>query len=134
MTEMNKARVPGRGAVVAGWVLMCLPAALMVLSGVMKLVQPPEVMEGMSKLGWTSGRVTVLGVVELACAVLLLVPRTAGLGAILVTGYLGGATATHAQAGEVQFVVPVLLGMMAWLGLYLRDPRVRALVPLRSVG
>lgn len=119
------------GMTIAGWVLTCLPAAIMLMSAIGKFVQPPQIMEGMAAYGWTPQRVTVLGVVELACVVLLLVPRTAVLGAILTTGYLGGAVATHAQAGEAQFVAPVVFGVVAWLGLYLRDARLRALIPLR---
>jgi len=72
-----------------------------------------------------------LGIVEASCAILYLIPRTAVLGAILVTGYLGGAVATHARVGDPAFITPALLGVIAWLGLFLRDRRVRALIPLR---
>ena len=126
----------GRGGgrmAIAGWVLTVVPAGFMLMSSSGKFLQPPPVVEGLSKFGWTSERLTALGVVEVACVVLLLIPRTAVLGAILVTGYLGGATATHAQAGEALLVAPVLFGVIIWLGLYLRDARVRALVPLRRV-
>ena len=71
-----------------------------------------------------------LGILEVACTVIYLIPRTAVLGAILLTGYLGGATATHVRIGEPWFM-PVLLGVVVWLGIYLRDPRLRALIPLR---
>lgn len=119
-------------AMVAGWVLTGLPAALMFMSGVAKFVQPPGMMEQMAPHGWTPGRMTALGAVEIACVVLLLMPWTAVLGAILTTGYLGGAVATHAQVGEIEFVAPVVFGVLVWLGLYLRDRRVRALAPLRG--
>jgi hypothetical protein len=71
-------------------------------------------------------------VVELASAVLFAIPRTAFLGAILVTGYLGGAIATHARIGDPAFVGPLLLGILAWTGLYLRDDRLRQLLPVRQ--
>ena len=75
-----------------------------------------------------------LGIVELVCTIIYLVPRTAILGAILLTGYLGGATATHVRAGDpaAQFLTPVVFGALLWLGLYLRCARLRALIPFRS--
>jgi hypothetical protein len=70
-------------------------------------------------------------IVELACAIIYTIPRTAALGAILMTGYLGGATATHARIGE-PFYLPIVVGIVVWIGLYLRDERLHALVPLRD--
>src|SRR5262245_52851196 len=118
----------------AGWVLSVLPALLLLMSGVMKLVKPTAVIEGFVKLGYPESTATGIGIVELACTVLYLVPRTSVLGAILLTGYLGGATATHVRIGEtVQALTgPVLMGVFVWGGLYLRDARLRALIPLRS--
>ena len=80
------------------------------------------------------GRRLPLGIVLLSCTVLYLVPRTAVLGAILLTGYLGGAVATHVRVGEGLFPVlfPVIMGLLVWGGLWLRDERVRALAPLRT--
>jgi hypothetical protein len=72
-----------------------------------------------------------IGVTEIACALLLAIPRTSVLGAVLVTGYLGGAVATHVRAMQPAFIAPAILGALAWLGLYLRDPRLRALLPLK---
>ena len=69
--------------------------------------------------------------VELACAIIYAIPRTAVLGAILMTGYLGGATATHLRVGE-PFYLPIVVGIVVWIGLYLRDERLHALVPLRD--
>lgn len=74
---------------------------------------------------------TVLGIVELACVVIYLIPQTAVLGAILLTAYLGGATATHVRISDA-FFIPIIVGMLIWLGLYLRDGRIRELLPLRS--
>jgi hypothetical protein len=73
-----------------------------------------------------------LGITEVACTIIYLIPRTAVLGAILLTGYFGGATATHVRVGDPSFVGPVVLGVLVWLGLFLRDDRLRALIPLRS--
>ena len=74
----------------------------------------------------------MLGIVEVGCTLVYLIPRTAVLGAILLTGYLGGAVATHARLLEVQFLAPMVLGVLVWGGLYLRDARVRALIPFRK--
>jgi len=72
-----------------------------------------------------------LGIVEIACTIIYLIPQTSVLGAILLTGYLGGATATHARVGE-PFIFPVLLGVLVWLGIYLRCGRLRAILPIRT--
>ena len=74
---------------------------------------------------------TGLGILELACMIIFLIPRTAVLGAILLTAYLGGATATHVRIGD-PFIFPVVTGMFIWLAMFLRDARIRALIPLRS--
>jgi hypothetical protein len=115
-----------------GRVISAVPVLMLTMSSIMKLVQPPFVMEGMSKAGYTPSGVLQLGIVELACTALYVLPQTAVLGAILLTGYLGGATATHVVAGESWFG-PVGMGVLVWLGLYLRDPRLRVLTPLRTL-
>jgi hypothetical protein len=95
----------------------------------MKLMHPPSLDEGFKHLGWPVTAALGLGVVELLSVVCYLIPRTAVLGAVLLTGYLGGAIATHARLGE-PFVAPIILGVVVWAGLWLRDPRLRALLPL----
>jgi uncharacterized protein YndB with AHSA1/START domain len=115
----------------AGRVVSALPVLMLVMSGVMKLVKPAPVVEGFAHLGYPEGLALGLGILELACTVVYVIPRTSVLGAVLLTGYLGGATATHVRVGEPSFA-PVLLGVLVWGGLYLRDRRVRALLPLRS--
>lgn len=114
-----------------GWVLSVVPALMLLVSAAFKLLKPPEVIEGFTKLGYDSGLALPLGIVELTCTVLYLIPQTAVLGAVLLTGYMGGAIATHVRLGE-PFFVQVLLGVALWLGLYLRDRRLRALLPFRS--
>jgi len=115
----------------AGRILSALPVLMLLLSGIMKLVKPAPVLEGFTKLGYSVGVISPIGLVELACTALYLVPRTSILGAILLTGYLGGATATHVRVGE-PFFGAVLLGVLVWGGLFLRDPRLRELLPLRK--
>lgn len=114
----------------AGWLLTVLPAGLLILSAMGKIATAKPVVEVFSKLGWPEGLVRPIGIVELCCAVVLLVPRTMVLGAILVTGYMGGAIATHVRLGE-PFVLQALVGVAAWAGVYFRDRRVRELVPVR---
>jgi hypothetical protein len=82
-------------------------------------------------LGYPESLARPLGIVELACTIIYLVPQTAVLGAILLTGYMGGAIATHVRVGDPYFV-QIGMGVMLWLGLYLRDARLRALLPLRG--
>lgn len=117
----------------AGNVVSALPVLMLVMSGVMKILQPPDVVKGFASLGWPVNLAIVLAVVELGCTILFVIPQTAVLGAILLTGYLGGATATHVRIGE-PFYVPIILGVLIWLGLFLRDGRLRALIPIRSLG
>jgi len=114
----------------AGRILSALPVLFLLLDGVMKVVKPAFVVEATVQLGYPESVIVALGVVLVACTILYLIPRTAVLGAILLTGYLGGAVATHVRVGGPLFsiLMPVILGAMLWGGLYLRDERVRSLV------
>jgi hypothetical protein len=114
-----------------GRVISAIPILTMgVLGVVVFFAAPGKVVEGVTKYGYPAGVARPILVVEIVCAILYLIPQTAVLGAILLTGYLGGAVSTHVRAGE-PFWFPVLFGVLVWLGLYLRDARVRGLVPLR---
>jgi len=96
----------------------------------MKLMKPPAVEEGFVHLGYPMSLALGLGILEIACAVIYVIPRTSILGAILLTAYLGGATATQVRVGDA-FLGPVIAGVLVWGGLFLRDQRLRALIPLR---
>lgn len=128
---------PRRGAMFwGGWVLSVLPALMLLLDAVMKLAKPAMVVEGTAKIGWPQSAIVPLGVVLLISAVLYLIPNTAVLGAILLTGYLGGAVGAHVRVEDALFshtLFPVYFGVVLWLGLWMRDARVRALAPLRTV-
>jgi hypothetical protein len=113
-----------------GYILSALPVLLLLFSAVLKLMKPAPVVQGFAQFGFPESLIFKLGILELACTVVYLIPRTSILGAILITGYLGGATATNVRVGE-PFLGPVIAGVLVWAGLYLRDPRVRALIPLR---
>jgi len=111
-----------------------LPALFLLVDGVMKLIKPAVVVETTMKLGYAESTILPLGLLLIACTIVYLIPRTAVLGAILLTGYLGGAVATHVRVAEGSFpiVFPVIFGTLIWLGLYLRDTRLQALLPLRQ--
>jgi uncharacterized membrane protein YphA (DoxX/SURF4 family) len=124
-------RPPSKAMLWAGYIVSVLPALALIMSGAMKFTNSPQLIEGFKSLGWPDRLAIALGILELTCTVLYLIPQTSVLGAILLTGYLGGAIATHVRIGEL-FIVQALLGVAVWLGLYLRDPRLRALIPFRT--
>ena len=118
-----------KGTLWAGRIISGLPALFLLLDGAMKLFKPAFVVEATVKLGYPENVIIPIGVVLIVCTILYLIPKTSVLGAILLTGYLGGAVATHVRTGESLFsiVFPVIFGVLLWLGLYLRDARLRAL-------
>jgi hypothetical protein len=111
-----------------GWILTGLSGLFLLFDGGAKLAKVPAVMEGSAALGYPASSVFGIGVVLLACTLLYLLPRTAVVGAVLLTGYLGGAIATHVRVSNPLFthtLFPIYVAMMIWGGLYLRDRRVR---------
>jgi len=114
-----------------GRVISAIPVLLMVFSAVMKLIKAAPVVQGMPRYGYPESQIVTIGVLELLSCVVYLIPSTAVLGAILMTGYLGGATATNFRVGDPSYILTVLLGVFVWGGLFLRDERVRALIPFR---
>ena len=118
----------------AGGILSGLPVLFLLLDGVMKLLKPVPVVEATVRLGYPESVILGLGILLLICTVMYVIPRTSILGAILLTGYLGGAVATHVRVGDGLFPIffPVILGALVWLGLFLRDDRLRTLLPLQS--
>jgi len=114
--------------------MSAVPALLLLLDGVMKLMKPAFVVEATVELGYAERVIRGLGIVLLICTVIYLIRGTAVLGAILLTGYLGGAVAAHVRADDPLFAIifPVILGAMLWSGIYLRDKQLRALVPWRG--
>lgn len=116
-----------------GRAISVLPALMLLFSAYTKLVRHPMLVEGFPKLGWPLEYAFAVGIAELVCTILYLIPQTAVLGAILLTGYLGGAIATHARLGE-DFTGPVIFGVLIWLGVFLRDRRLRSILPWRSLN
>jgi hypothetical protein len=134
MRANNPSPPVSSAALWTGRVLSALPALFLLFDAAIKLVKPAFVVEATVQLGYPEGVIVPLGVVLLASTALYLVPPTAVLGAILPTGYLGGAVATHVRAGHGPFEIlfPALFGTLLWTGLALRDRRLRALVPWRT--
>jgi fucose permease len=113
-----------------GRIISALIVLFLLFGGVMNLTKSAQVIDAMKHFEYPEGLSLGLGITMIACAIIYAIPQTAVLGAILLTGYLGGATATHLRVGE-PFFFPVLFGMLVWLGPFLRDARLRALLPLR---
>lgn len=132
MTQPLAVESPSTGRLWAGRIVSALPVLMLLASAGMKLSHRPEMVQNfVNKLGFPEGTLTPIAVLELLCVALYVVPWTRVLGAVLLTGYLGGAVVAHVRIGE-PFFLPVLLGAALWLGLYLRDPRLRAFLPSRS--
>lgn len=119
----------------AGYGLTGLVTLFLVMDTVMKLLQLDMVKSTMVELGWPADMALPLGIIMTVCTVLYVVPQTAVLGAVLLTAYLGGAVATHVRIGSPLFshvLFGVYIGVMMWGGVWLREPRLRAMFPLRS--
>lgn len=134
MATIEQTGPVSKGRVWAGRIVSILPALFLIVDAVMKFIKPAPVVDGTVKLGYSESVILPLGIVLLVCTVLYLIPKTAVLGAILLTGYLGGAVATHVrvQEGLFSIIFPVVFGALLWLGLWLRDPLLSKLVPLRQ--
>jgi len=117
-----------------GRIISALVVLFLLLDAVVKVLKLAPAVEAGTRLGYSESAVFGIGILLLVCTALYVIPRTAILGAILLTGYLGGATATHVRVGADLFPIlfPIILGAFVWLGIYLRDERLRALFPLRS--
>ncbi|MDB5309473.1 MAG: hypothetical protein JWO38_3675 [Gemmataceae bacterium] len=120
----------------AGRGISALCVLFLVFDGVAKLFMPPPVVEACAKLGIPEHIVPDIGVLLLACTVVYALPPTSVLGAILLTGYLGGAVATHVRVEDSAFPVAfgAIFGVLVWVGLFLREPRLRVLIPFRRAA
>ena len=121
-----------KSALWTGRVVSVLPVLMILFGSVMKLMKTAAVIEGFVRAGAPERLIIPVGAIELGCVIVYVIPRTAMLGAILMTGLLGGATITELRIGDRTWPLPVFLGMLAWGGLYLRDVRLRELIPFRK--
>jgi hypothetical protein len=131
MQSVTQAAPASKKMLWAGRIISALPVLLMVFAGAFGVLRPAVVVPGFAHFGYPERLLVPICIVEIACAIVYAIPRTSVLGAILLTGYLGGATATHVRIGE-PFYLPMIVGVLVWGGLFLRDDRLRALIPLRS--
>ena len=123
-----------RRQVIAGYVLTALAALFLTFDTVIKILQLAPAMEGTLALGYPASSILPIGLIELAALVLYLLPRTSVLGAVLLTGHLGGAIATHVRIGSPLLshtLFPIYVALLIWGGLYPREPRLRNLIPFR---
>jgi hypothetical protein len=120
-----------RKTVWVGWGISILALLPFALSFAMKLIGGPEVLKGIAHLGFPESLIKPLAILEALCVAIYLIPATSVLGAILMTGYIGGAICTHLRVGD-PFYIQIALGILIWLGLYLREDRLKALIPLRK--
>jgi hypothetical protein len=131
MTQTSTA--PNAGSKAMYWTgvgISSLVGLAMLGGGVAKVAMAPNE-QMMTDIGWATSKLPALAILEIACAILYIIPRTSVLGAILLTGYMGGAIATHVRVNDL-FVLQAAIGVLVWLGLYLRDARLRQLIPLRA--
>jgi DoxX-like family len=132
MPEPVRGATTSKTSVWAGRIITTLVVLLLVFDGAIKALKLPAAVDGAVQSGYPAGTVLPIGIVLLACVVIYVTPRTSILGAILLTGYLGGATATMVRLSNTLFPIPVVLGMLVWAGLFFRDERLRALIPVRK--
>ena len=121
-----------KGALWTGRVMSALPVFFVLMGSVMKLMRLPAVHEGFARAGLSDGLIVPVGLIELVCVITYAIPATAVLGAILMTGLLGAACLSSLRIADPTYPLPVILGMLAWGGLFMRDLRVRALIPFRK--
>ena len=115
-----------------GRVVSALPVLVVLMSARMKLTSDPWYVQEWGRLGWQASALPLIASLQLIAIALYVIPRTAVLGAVLLTGYLGGAIASYVRIGEfIPPLVPLTTAMLAWLGLFLRDARIRQLLPIR---
>lgn len=133
----SPARSTSNKEIWTGRVLSGIAVLFLLMDATMKVMQVPAAIEGTKKVGYPAGVIFWLGIVQLVCLALYLIPRTSVLGAIFWTGYLGGAVATHVRIGDPLFshiLFPTYVATLLWLGLWLRDRRLRELVPFVRGG
>lgn len=129
---MNADNAPSKTVRWLSYVLSVLPSLALLFSATAKLIKPAGIEQSLEPIGWKVDQLTGLGILEAAVVIVYLIPRTSVLGAILITGYLGGAIATHIRVGDHMIIPHIVLGAMVWLGLWLRDPRLKSVLPLRG--
>ena len=132
MQEPTLGAPSSKASIWAGRIITTLVVLLLVFDGAIKALKLPGAVDGAVQAGYPAGQVMPIGLVLLACVAIYVIPRTSILGAILLTGYLGGATATMVRMSNRLFALPVVFGVLVWAGLFFRDACLRALIPMRK--
>lgn len=132
METLTQPSTPSKGVLWTGRVISALVALFLLWDGVSKVFRAQYSVEGTVQMGYPESTVVGIGLALVVCTVLYLIPRTSILGAILLTGYLGGAIASHVRLEDPWLLFAVCLGVLVWAGLHLRDYKLRALIPLRK--
>ena len=132
--QVNTLARPGKAQLVTGRILSGLAILMFLMDGIMKLFKPAPVIQGTLQLGYHESQIVGIGILLLVCTILYIIPRTAVLGAILLTGYLGGAVASQVRVLSPAFSIsfPLIVATITWAGIYLRETRLQQLVPFRS--
>lgn len=137
MPASTDTTAPSKSRLLTGRVLSTLTVLFLIMDIVFKFIRPvpPQVLQSMNQLGFQTSLLSVIGILLLVCTVLYVIPATSVLGAVLLTGYLGGAVSVHVRVGNPLFgyiLFPVYVGVLMWAGLCLRESRLLALLPLRK--
>ena len=120
-----------RTMLITGWIFTAIPGLFLLMDGMGKLVKPEPVIKSTIELGYPESMISILGIISIACTLLYLLPRFSFIGAVLLTGYLGGAVATHLRLGNPLFshiLFPVYLGIFIWAGLYFRNQHLKTIL------
>jgi hypothetical protein len=128
----TQAPATGRGMRLAGRIISGFVSLFLLMDGVLRTAGFAPYVEGLVTFGYPGHLAPAIGIALVAATLLYAIPRTAVLGAIVLTGYLGGAVASHVRMEDRFFVTGIVFGVLVWAGLYLREPRLRALLPLRG--
>ena len=133
-SSLSEARVQSKATLWTGRAITAIVALFLGFDGVTKVIRDPHVLSAMADLAFPERAIVAIGAVILLCTLLFLIPSTSVLGALLLTAHLGGAVAIQVRADHPVFecVFPIIFGALMWLGIYLRDPRLRALLPLHT--
>jgi DoxX-like protein len=132
MPATTQSSSASKTSVWSGRIISALVVIFLLFDSTIKVLKLAAAVEGTVQAGYPATTVQPIGIVLLVCILLYVIPRTSILGAIVLTGYLGGATATMVRISNPWFLFPVVVGVLAWLGIFLRDERLRTLIPLRS--
>lgn len=134
MQTMTLTAPTSKGSLWTGRTLTGLSALFLLMDGVMKLFKPAPVVEAMAKLGYPDSAAVGIGILLVVITIIYLIPRHSVFGAVLLTGYLGGAVSTNLRVGSGAFslLFPVAIGLLVWCGIYLRDDRLRQIFPIRE--